>query len=214
MAENVAIRDSDNVIVAFEHDDPAVTGRTNKTVVSIPENAHVEACYYVEPGAGETDGTVTMGLTLADEKEAARTALGALDAWSKQLSAEGVAHPAAEVAVGHDFLTYAHWGLYLVLNQSAYTAAQKAAFANNLAVGAADCTSPRQFFEKVHSLSAAQKPGADTPVVWVNPSDATRWNLADVVANSATEFGGSDWTDVTLDVSDIDIRSGAWIDNL
>lgn len=180
-----------------------------------------------ETQAAQTiDSTDSSSLTaisdLQKQKNACYLLLGAFAEWARQLNAEGVAHPASETQIGHDFLVYAHWGLYHVMvnhpespgNSNGITKAQKAAWAQTMAQGAADCTTAREFFEQVHSLTSAQTPGADTPVMWVNPSDAVRWNLADIVSNSATEFAKTIWDGVTLDVSNVDIRGGAWIESL
>lgn len=163
-----------------------------------------------------TDATsLAAASTLAKKKAAAWRSIYALRAWHGQLKEEGVSHPASEGATGHDFLVYDSWGVYLIFHSAYYSDDQIIAWANANASGASDCTNARQFYEKVHDLLANQKPSANTPLIFAAPSNATRFTLSGIVNGSSLEFAKTSiWGSTTLDLSDTDIMSGAWIDDL
>lgn len=158
--------------------------------------------------AGKTDLELT--------KKECRAMLAQLDVWSRALDAEGVAHPVSDVQDGHDFLAYLHWGLYLYATTSLTGVLwlNKRLRIKTMQSGAADCSTARDYLAKAHTLTSSQRPAANTPLLLVDPSTGVAWNLNEIVENSAIEFAKSKWDGVELDVSDIDIRSGVWIDSL
>lgn len=170
--------------------------------------------------AGNVSEGVPAGVISADtarKRAAARRVHQALIGWAAALAAEGIAHAASVVAVGHDYLYQAHRATYLVFHGS-YTVAQLEAWATQMAMGAADVTSPQTFFRRmeVGSLSAP-----DGPAAWVDfggPAGAARRvNLAQAQARSraATAQGG-----LGLDAAGTGLPAdglpadGSWIDSL
>ena len=211
---NFSYNTTSGQVVKLSHDDTPPSGFANGTFTGeIPDWVAPYSCRW------DTTNSVFIGGSGQSSantlKDSAYTALNALDGWVEGLAEQGKVHPASEVNIGHDFLCYGYWGLYLVMqNSTQYTAAKRQAFAYKFADGAADTTSPTEFFQEVHKLTSAQEPSADTPVVWVNPDDATQWSLADIVSNSASEFTTANGYPSDMDMSNTDIRGGAWVATL
>ena len=87
------------------------------------------------------DLTTDIGM----RKAQARTLHDQLLIWTQGLIEEGVFHPADEVAIGHDFLLYAHHASYVVFNSSTWTATQQIAWADKMSTGALDVTRSTYF---------------------------------------------------------------------
>lgn len=175
--------------------------------------------WWLVTGAGAGNGGVSEGLpanTLSNDtvrkRAAARRVHEALVGWSAALTAEGIAHPASVVAVGHDFLYRAHQAVYLVFHDADYTVAQLEAWAAQMSMGAADVTSPATFFRRMEA-GALAAPGAPTAWVKFVAGVATRVNLGDAVAASGAGAGNLD-----LDANDLPAdglaADGGWIDAL
>ena len=99
-----------------------------------------------------------------------------LDAWARGLIDEQGGFPDSKRAIGHDLLYRMRGGMYLVCNDdSTYDVNQRLAFVRAIRMGAADITSVADFYRLYTGTSV------DGWISWVQPADATRVNLADVV---------------------------------
>ena len=113
---------------------------------------------------------------LAGLRDAFRTLHQQLHNWADGLDRLARGQAAATVAIGHDFLFRAHQAAYLIgRNSTTYTIAQRVAWANAMATGAADVTSPAEFYQHVLDDGIT---GPTGPTAWVNPADATKLNLS------------------------------------
>lgn len=170
--------------------------------------------------AGNISEGVPAGVISANtarKRAAARRVHQALIGWTAALTAEGIAHPASVVAIGHDFLFRAHQATYLVFRNGARTAARLEGWATQMAMGAADVTSPAEFFRRMETGLAAP----NGPCAWVDFGGlngvARRVNLAQAQARSraATAQGG-----LGLDAAGTGLPAdglsadGSWIDSL
>ena len=82
-------------------------------------------------------------------KNASLLAHTQLIAWQAALDAVAPFYPAQDVAVGHDFLTFGHRGVRGVMLSDHWTVAQRVKFAEEMASGASDVTTPAEFFEVI-----------------------------------------------------------------
>ena len=145
----------------------------------------------------------TVSTDLDRLKEAAFNMHGQLLGWTLQLEAARFGQPQEEVNKGHDFLTYAHRGAYIILHRTTISLANRIRFCQQMALGAADTTSPHEFYQKAHTLSAPTGPN-----VWVNPNNGARVNLA----TSAHLSGSGNLNLLASSIpTDVDFNSGAWI---
>ena len=176
-------------------------------------------------GAGNTSATLPVGeipAATARKRAAARQVHQALIAWTAALAAEGIAHAAAVVAVGHDFLFRAHQATYLVCTRGGYTVTQLEDWAGKMAMGAADVTSPATFFARMEAGAGLTSPTG--PCAWVRfdgagaGAAAERVNLADAVAASGSRRSGGGEGNLDLDPSHLPAgglaADGSWIDSL
>ena len=147
----------------------------------------------------------TSGLEL--RKNSAQGLHEQLLVWRSALIAEGVSQPISATNIGHDFLTYGHHACYLVFNSATWTETQQIAWAAEMATGASDVTTPFEFFERVHTLSAMHVPTSAS--AWVNPDDAVAVTMITVVENSDIWFLNEDRT-----LNDTHLADGAWIEDL
>ena len=101
-----------------------------------------------------------------------------------------------------------HWGLVggiKVLLSSSWSNVQKIAFLQAAVQGTNDITTPAEFLANVPDVTAS------APVLWVHPTTATKWDLADAITNSADVGITGLWAETP---SDADIVSGAWLASL
>ena len=86
--------------------------------------------------------------------------------------------PPIDVQTALTFLSFGHWAAYVVFNNAndTWTAAQQIAWAGAMAMGAKDITTVQEFFEKAHTITAAQTP--EEACAWASPVNASRENLA------------------------------------
>ena len=190
----------------------------------------VKPGWWLVTGAGAGAGSVSEGLpanTLSNDtvrkRAAARRVHAALQGWTSALAVEGVTHPAAIVAVGHDFLFRAHQACYLVFKHGAYTVAQLESWAGEMAKGAADVTSPATFFARMEG-GGSPIAAPTAPTAWVkftahsNTATAVRVNLADAVTASGSRRTGGGEGNLDLDASDLPAdgltADGGWIETL
>lgn len=179
-------------------------------------------------GAGA--GTVAAALPASEisadtrrKRAAARRVHVALQGWATALAAEGVTHAASIVAVGHDYLWRAHQACYLVMTHGTWTVAQLEAWAGQMALGAADVTSPATFFSLMEGggtpLSAPTRPAAWVRFSGTGPAaTAERVNLADAETASGTRRSGGGEGNLDLQASQLPAggipADGSWIDSL
>ncbi len=165
-------------------------------------------CYISDTGALAIDPPTTDDARL---KRAARAARRTLVSWEETLPEFSTSHSATHIDLVRDFYTHAHEGLYLITHASAYTAAQKIAFCDALASGAADATEPAEYLTVAGTIAETRQP--TSPTVWVSPPalgvDAwTRVSLADAKTTSAgiTALSGT--------IPDGALDTDAWISDL
>lgn len=177
----------------------------------------------VEPGVWYDATAQTFGLVpiLSDTqrlRNAARNVHGQLLLWAEALTEEGLTWPFNVVNVGHNFLSYAHHGVYLMMHnyrymvgqpqgRSPWTVDQRVNAANAMAMGAADVTSPHEFYEQM-TLGESVLNAPTGPVLWVNVNTGERVSLTLVNTNTI---------DMELDEDQLPSESilhGNWIDSL
>lgn len=164
-------------------------------------------------GAGTVSQTPeALPADTARKRAAARKVHAALMGWTAALAAEGIAHAASVVGVGHDFLYRAHQATYLVFVHGGYTVAQLESWATEMAKGAADVTSPQSFFRRMEASALASP---NQPAAWVRftAGVATRVNLADALAASGPRNGGLNLQANQLPADGLS-ADGSWIDSL
>ena len=148
-------------------------------------------------------------------KEAAYLAHDQLIAWREALEAVSLYYPAEDVAVGHDYLTFGHRGVRGVMLSTFWSVAERVKFAEEMATGAADVTTPAEFFELIEQAREDSDDGegilAPTQrCVWVNPTGAERFNLAQVIGSTEGVEAN-----MVAEVDDYTIyANGAWIDGI
>ena len=172
----------------------------------------------IEPGVWYDSTNQTFGLAppATDDLNLRSDVLathGQLLVWAQQVTAEGVAHPQAEVSIAHDFLAYAHQGIYLVAHNhrttanAGWTLAQRRTAIQQMAFGASDITNAYEFFAAMDNAgSLIDAPTA--PVLWVDVNTGQRVALAQAVATTAQM--GLD----SSQLPDESILSGGWINSL
>lgn len=100
-----------------------------------------------------------------------------LNVWAAGLDAESMFEPAAVVSLGHDFLYRAHQAAALIMTNSnndgdtSYSVAQRIAWAQAMATGAANVTSPAEFFAHVRTADADD----DEDALLTTPTGPTAW---------------------------------------
>ena len=158
---------------------------------------------------------------LEERKSAAITVHKQLKEWTVSLMEEGIVHPISDTQKSHDFLAYAHQAIYVVMNSSNWTHAQKLTFCQNMAMGSADVTSPFVFFQKVHKISDKSKIPTEA-CSWVNPANGDRVNLSlaressigtNDVDSRGTATGG--WfIGLPVTIPNVSLANGSWIENI
>ena len=154
-------------------------------------------------------------------KAAARVLHQRLAVMAEGLDRVSVFWPAEVVSRGHDMLAYAHRGVRGVVLSPAWTVAQKITFMGQTALGAADVTSPGEFFERIEEgnggLFPAPAARVDPRTLWANPDTGLRVNL-DQWATGAVDAGLGSPTGPTVlsrmvpDTPDLaDYIGGKWI---
>lgn len=190
----------------------AADGGSVLDLTSVPDAAEPGAWYN---STTQTFSAVPLAQSETDQlRSAVRACHDQLRAWERQLTAEGVLHPADAVAVAHDFLAWAHHGVYLMAHnhrQTGYddwTVSQRIAAANGMAQGALDVTSPYQFFALVEADGWDDNHTPISPVLWVNVDSGDRVNLNVATTNTTVMY---------LDASQLpasSILGGGWIETL
>ena len=143
-----------------------------------------------------------------------------LHGWADGLDALSRGQPLRLVQAGHNWLYYAHYAAYLVgTNQIAgsdfanLSGAQRIAWAGRMAQGAADVTSPFQFYQREGALASnhALYDGPTGPATWVRPDNATALNLsASLYSGTTPPFAAVG----SVDILNVDLSNGGWIESI
>lgn len=221
MAPRFFVRSADDVIVASTEDDalvaPSGTTAVARSVITAAYDGPLyqggtwDGTTYTPPsGQAPMDDTTT---DIGRLRAAIRATHQQLFIWQALLAQEGVVHPATAVAIGHSFIAFAHQGMYLMSQNHRlpgngdWSIDQRIAAAEAMTMGAADVTTPFEFFAAMADGGGLiEAPGA--PVLWVNVDSGVRVNLAAAVDTTDT---------MSLDVAQLPAESilhGHWIDEV
>ena len=96
-----------------------------------------------------------------------------------------------------------------------WTVAQRIKFAEEMATGAADVTGPAEFFEVIEEARESGDSNAIAAptqrVVWANPADGSRYELASCVNDTADDVEDN----MVAEVDDFTVYpTGGWIDDI
>ena len=153
---------------------PDYTGDRLVTIDTTDDSVWDNDCV---PGWNYNNGVVAEGLPVTKVQRLRNglyTAYGQLDAWGHGLNAQALGQPAEKVATGHDYLWRKRGGLYLISrDDTTYTIDQRIAWVEQVPFGALDIDSVFAFYTHFSGLAT------DNWISWVNPSNATRLNLAE-----------------------------------
>ena len=180
-----------------------------------------EAGWYRTPTGVQIARPLTQAaLDLETLKRAFRALHSQLHVWADGLDALARGQPARLVQAGHNWLYFAHYSAYLIgTNQVAGTvfnnlsASQRIAWANRTAQGAADVTSPFEFYQREGAIpeSSPLYNGPQEPAVWVRPDNATALSLAGSLDSTTTPAFAPI---AAVDISTVDLSNGGWIESL
>ena len=184
-------------------------------------NSDCEPGWYRTPNGVQAAHPLTQAETdLLAKKNALRNHHNQLHVWADGLQGLSRGQPPRLVAAGAAWLYYAHFASYLVGTDQLVTPfnnlsdAQIIAWANRSGMGAADVTSPFEFYQREGAITDSNDPfydGPTGPATWVRPDNATALNLADSLhASSTTPFAAGAGVDITV----VDLTTGSWIDSL
>ena len=185
-------------------------------------NSSCERGWYRSPNGVQIARPTTQATQDLDAlKNTFRALHTQLHAWADGLDALSRGQPARLVSAGHNWLYYAHYSAYLVgTNQIAGTIfnnlsrAQRIAWANRTAQGAANVTTPFEFYQREGAISPDTHPlylGPTEPTVWVRPDNATALNLASSLhSGTSPAFRPI----AAVDISTVNLADGGWIDAL
>ena len=185
-------------------------------------NSDCQPTWYRSPTGVQSARPMTAAATaLAAKKGALRGLHGGLHGWAHGIDALARGQPPRLVTAGHAWLYYKHFAAYLVgTNQLVspfdnLTDAQIIAWANRSAMGAADVTSPFQFYQREGAITDTSNPfynGPTGPATWVRPDNAAALNLANSLGatSSPDAFAAADGVDISV----VDLTTGSWIDAL
>lgn len=174
-------------------------------------------------GAGGISRTLTIPATVQRRRAAAWLVHGALQGWSRELAAEGVVHPAATVAIGHDFLFHAHQAVYIMTHRNLLPVGEFENWCQKMALGASDVTSPAEFFRRMEAGQRLAAPAG--PTAWVRWGNTVEEGLTTAVrvplAQAITASGPTTLQapgNLNLLASDLPdgglAANGHWIDQL
>ena len=185
-------------------------------------NADCEPGWYRTPDGVQIARPMTQAARdLETLKNSFRTLHNQLHVWADGLDALARGQPERLVRAGHNWLYYAHYAAYLIgtnqvsgTNFNNLSAAQRIAWANRTAQGAADITSPFEFYQREGAIPEANTAlynGPQEPTVWVRPDNASALNLASsLYSTTSPAFAAVG----SVDILTINLADGAWIDSL
>ena len=183
-------------------------------------NSSCERGWYRTPTGVQIARPMTAAaIALEAKKNTFRNLHGQLHGWSDGLGALSRGQPPRLVTAGQSWLYHMHFAAYLVgTNQCAppfdnLSDAQIMAWANRSARGAADVTSPFEFYQREGAISSdhALYDGPPGPATWVNPSTAAALNLASsLYAGSTPVFAAAGGVDISV----VNLTTGDWIEAL
>ena len=184
-------------------------------------NSDCEPGWYQTPNGVQIAQPLTVaGQALANKKDVLRGHHNQLHSWADGLQGLSRGQPPRLVAAGQAWLYYAHFASYLIgTNQlvapfNNLSDAQIIAWANRSGMGAADVTSPFQFYQREGAItdsSHAFYDGPTGPATWVRPDNATALNLADSLYSGSTDTFAAI---AAVDIMTVDLSNGSWIDAL
>lgn len=212
----ILYRVSDGTVLSINKSGETAGAGEALVTTTVPPGALPRGSYY----DSAADAVVAARPPKSDNqqlKDAARAWTGAIRTWHAQLQAESPGYPSVLRDIGHDFLAGAVLGGYLVAQFGGLSATGLRSFFQAASLGAADCTSAAEFFQRTRPLTVDQiPPNTYPPLSWVDPDDASRWNLNAVVVKSAALFVEADgYTDDRIsDARAVNILGGAWIASL
>ena len=185
-------------------------------------NSNCEPGWYRTPNGVQLARPMTQAAAdLETLKTTFRNLHTQLHGWADGLEALSRGQPIRLVQAGHNWLYYAHYSAYLVgTNQIAggdfnnLSQAQRIAWANRTAQGAADVTSPFEFYQREGAIpegNAALYNGPMEPTIWVRPDNATALNLANSLHSTTTPAFAPI---AAVTIATINLADGGWIDAL
>ena len=185
-------------------------------------NADCEPGWYRTPNGVQLAMPMTAAaLALANKKAALRGHHNQLHVWSDGIEALKRGQNPRLVRAGEAWLYEAHFGAYLVGTDQLVAPfnnlsnAQIIAWANRSAQGAADVTSPFEFYQREGAITDTSHVfynGPTGPATWVRPDNATALNLA--ASLHATSSPDAFVAAGGVDISVVDLTTGNWIDSL
>ena len=154
-------------------------------------------------------------------KAAARVLHQRLTVLAEGLDRVSTFWPAADVALGHNMIAYAHRGVRGVVLSGAWTVGGKLVFMTQTGAGPLDVASPGEFFERIEEEAGFADPAlrADPRVLWVNPDTGIRVNL-DQWVDEAVDYNDEGNTTtvrsrMAAETDDLtDYIGGAWINSI
>ena len=182
-------------------------------------NSSCEPGWYRTPTGVQIARPMTQAaIDLATIKNTFRNLHTQLHGWADGLDALARGQPPHLVNAGHAWLYHAHFAGYLVgTNQLAspfnnLSSAQRIAWANRKAQGAADVRSPFEFYQREGAItSGALENGPTGPATWVNPSTGVALNLAaSLYSGSTPAFAAAGGVDISV----VNLTTGDWIEAL
>ena len=143
-------------------------------------NPDIETGWYIYNGLFSANPPRTDLQELQDETNAT---LDQFDAWDVLLDVLAHGYDPSLVQTGHDYLWRKRGGLYILLNDSTRSVADKLAIVRAARMGALDITGVSEFY-----TSFEGDPGVTISdwITWVDPSDASRVNLLDSMIVTGT----------------------------
>lgn len=153
------------------------------------------------------DNQPRLPATIATLQYMARLVHGALESFTERLEARGVLHDADEVAIVHNYISYAHHGTYCVVARQATTTTaltirQRITFCLNMLLGPADITDVAALDEASRDRTAEEvfrniprqdittegvtvkgvlDPKPTKALVWVDPRNGKRMHITDIL---------------------------------
>jgi len=181
----------------------------------------VPGWYRTPSGVQITRPMTQAAINLEAIKSAFRALHLQLHNWADGLDGMSRGQPLRLVQAGHNWLYFAHYGAYLVGTNQLHgttfnnlSGAQRIAWAGRVAQGAADVTSPFEFYQQEGAISPDTHVfynGPSEPITWVRPDNATALNLANSLYSASTpQFRPV----AAVDITTINLADGGWIEAL
>ena len=144
---------------------------------------------------------------LGELQQAAHDVHDALLAWHAQVDSYASYFDSGHIDKAHDWLAWAHFGVYRVVKSTHWTIAQRLVFCQQMPLGAFDITTVVGFLT---TSGATDEDAPTSAVIWVDPDTGLRVTVAVAIATSTT--AGMNWEAGALTATDL--ANGAWIKDL